>query len=161
MIKDIAYGLRETFNGRNNDVNGYWGLGVLYRHADNHRTDEVTLDLLSCSVMPYDGSLTEMAHYYGLYMQKRADRFELPKDWITSAIIKVKFKSNEWSRSFRSRLGDPYIVEVIISAKTGFVYTSTTGGYCWPHDPKRESRRWMPDRKLSIWQKILRVGNLL
>ena len=155
IVKDIAYGLRETFNSRNNDFGGYWGIGVLYRHAVDREANEVTLDLLSRAVEPDDRKLTAMAAFYSEYVQHRATRFELPPDWISSAKIRLRFNCNEGAKPFRAACGDPYVLEVTVQAKTGFIFTSTVTGYCWPHNPKRESRRLVsgwgvdPDRAIS------------
>jgi len=46
-LKGIAYGLVSTFTSRNNDLNGYWSLGMLRLYAQQQRTDAVLIDLLS------------------------------------------------------------------------------------------------------------------
>ena len=140
-IKDITYALCQTFNSRNNDFGGYWGVGVLYRHAVNCGVDEVSIDLLSQKVAPANKRLTEIAQYYGDYIHDRAMRFYLPQGWITSARIRLRFNCDEGAKAYRGGCGDPYVFDVTLRAKSGFSCMSSTTGYCWPHDAQRERRR--------------------
>ncbi len=142
ILKDIAYGFCNTFNSRNNDVDGYWGIGVLYLHAIEHNTQVVCIDLLRRTISPKSNRLQILANTYANYISNRANQYGLPNDWITAATVMLRFNCTEGAQPYRSACGDPYVIEMSFQAKTGFQHTNQKTGYCRPHNPKRERRRW-------------------
>ena len=43
--RGIAHGIARSFVSRNNDYRGYWALGMLRSYAEEHRLDEVVIQL--------------------------------------------------------------------------------------------------------------------
>ena len=52
QLKGIAAGLAGTFISRNNDVDGYWGMGVIYSEVSARGVSAVTFSLLDGAVSP-------------------------------------------------------------------------------------------------------------
>jgi hypothetical protein len=46
-IKGVALGLLGTFVSRNNDIDGYWDIGVLRLYSEKHHLSTLTFDLLN------------------------------------------------------------------------------------------------------------------
>jgi hypothetical protein len=53
-LKGIAGGILGSFLSRNNDLDGYWGMGILRLLAQEHGVEMVYLDLLAGTCMPPD-----------------------------------------------------------------------------------------------------------
>ncbi len=142
IVNNICYALCDKFNSRNNDFNGYWAIGVLYRHAIENGVSEVTLELLSEDIRPATPAFIGMIRSYREYLVSMAQRFGLPSEWLKTSTIHMRFNCSEGAGYFRSSCGDPYVLEIKIEASTGYIARSKTAGYSWPHDPLRETRRW-------------------
>ena len=52
-LKNILNGLLSSFVSRNNDVNGYWGIGKLYSLMINKQVHKVEIDLMNNTIIPY------------------------------------------------------------------------------------------------------------
>lgn len=52
QLKNLAYGIAGRFTSRNNDLNGYWALGILYSAAEDAGTNRVRLDIISQTATP-------------------------------------------------------------------------------------------------------------
>ena len=60
QLKGIAAGLAGTFISRNNDVDGYWGMGVIYSEVSARGVSAVTFSLLVMIVVL--ASTSQMRH---------------------------------------------------------------------------------------------------
>ncbi len=115
-LKGIACGMLGRFNSRNNDVDGYWGIGKLCRAANEYGTSSVVIDLLTAQT--------------------------IPASWIAMPTIELDFKPefNSQHHFFRSAVGRPYLSTLRITDDLGKSYAVTAGGNCLPHDPRNERR---------------------
>ena len=117
-LKNIAGGIVGSFISRNNDIDGYWGLGILYRFANQRQVDMIQLDLLNLTIT---SKVTNMDGLFGT--------------------TKFNQEYEEKYHAWRSALGDPCLCTCEIKVNDGRVYSVTVGTNCWPHDPEREMRR--------------------
>ncbi|MEO1033345.1 MAG: hypothetical protein AAFX55_18295, partial [Bacteroidota bacterium] len=51
-LKNITQGLLSSFLSRNNDVNGYWGIGKIYALMLQKNTNGVIIDLIEKTIVP-------------------------------------------------------------------------------------------------------------
>lgn len=51
-LKCVASGIAQYCVSRNNDLGGYWGLGVLYRLAQKMAVDSLQVDFMSEDGLP-------------------------------------------------------------------------------------------------------------
>lgn len=56
LLLGVAHGTLSAFVGRNNDVDGYWAIGKICRHAVELGTPAVTFDLLAGTASPRVGT---------------------------------------------------------------------------------------------------------
>jgi hypothetical protein len=140
-LKNVANGIVNSFNSRNNDVSGYWGIGKLCRVAKENSTSFVVIDLLNTQVSLNTSEFSALINHYREMLQRLTSKRSIPASWITKAIIVTSFNQEFDKRhhSFRSALGRPYICTLTITDYLGKEYAVTTGGNCLPHDPSRET----------------------
>lgn len=141
-LTNIASGLCGSFASRNNDLNGYWSIGILRSLADKYGRTSVSLDLLTSSMQPsFPEFAPVLARYYRLLVNF-AGLSRIQLDEIMTARITVDFAPPPWPREsyYRSNWGDQFILTVTINANGRAAGSARHTGYCRPHDPARESR---------------------
>ncbi|MGY8770964.1 MAG: hypothetical protein ACKVH8_21345 [Pirellulales bacterium] len=142
-LKNIAGGIVGSFISRNNDIDGYWGLGILYRFANQRQVDMIQLDLLNLTITPASTKFYPIVRYWNAKLEYHIERRSIPRSWLQSVIVTTKFNQEyeEKYHAWRSALGDPCLCTCEIKVNDGRVYSVTVGTNCWPHDPEREMRR--------------------
>jgi hypothetical protein len=140
-LKNVANGIVSSFNSRNNDVSGYWGIGKLCRAAKENGTSFVIIDLLNTRVSLNTNEFDAQIIHYRKMLQRLTSKRSIPASWITKAIIVTSFNQEFDKRHhyFRLALGRPYICTLTITDDLGKEYAVATGGNCLPHDPSREA----------------------
>lgn len=145
-LKGVATGLVDKFNSRNNDLNGYWGIGKLCELTESQNISSVRLELLINVIEPKNNAFAEMMDTFTLWLENQLHKQAIPTEWVTKVIITVHF-DQEYDRRYhwpRVTGGSPYICTCQIIDDHGRVRTANSGGYCWPHTEKREQRRQQP-----------------
>ncbi|MFZ6758338.1 hypothetical protein ACO0K9_14105 [Undibacterium sp. Ji50W] len=143
QIKSIAAGIADSFNSRNNDLEGYWTIGKLCRFAHAHTTSLLALNLLNIICAPANTEFNAVMHDYKVKLRVIMNKQGIPEDWLKAAIIEIDFQPDyeAYLHYFRSALGSPYTVTAKLMTDQGKIYSARTGGNCKPHDPLRETRR--------------------
>lgn len=141
-LKDIAASIIEQFISRNNDFGGYWALGCLYKQTIKEGKQSVSIDLPRGEVDLTDDKFDCIAQVLRTHMRRHARVRGVSYDDFESAVITVSFNDDRGARKFRSACGDPFVCEITLSDIAGKSVSQSRTGYCWPHDPRRESRRW-------------------
>ena len=136
-LRGVADGVLTAFLSRNGDVAGYWGVGVLCRFALEQDTDAVELDLLASRVTP-------ASHRFGALMDRGRDGLRrhlealaLHEDLVTEARVRISFELTDREHAASTR----YRCSVTLVDDRGVAFERHASGWCWPHDPTRESRR--------------------
>jgi len=139
-LKSIASGIIGSFRSRNNDVDGYWGIGKLFKFAESNHVDEVKIDLLNCCITPATLEFDPLiSHYKSLLVKNMASR-HISLQWLSKATVTVLFnqeyvdKYHYWG----SGLGKPCICHCELTDDKGRTYKVTTGTNCKPHNPEKE-----------------------
>ena len=144
-LGSLANGLVKSFVSRNNDVEGYWGIGKLYQLANAHNTKTITLNLLSEEASPELEILERVAQTYSRRLAFLVDAYGGCITWLQAAEITVSFHPDAESERHHSMetttVGDPYACHCHLVDDQGKAYTASAGGRCWPHDPSRERNR--------------------
>ncbi len=141
-LKNIANGLMGSFNSRNNDIDGYWGLGKLYKHAQLHKTTTVKINLLGNTIQPETNEFDNLLEQYNAMFLRLIDSANINRNWIKSVLISVNFES-EYIPEFhywRSALGKPYICKCVITDDNDKQYSILKYNNCLPHNPLVETR---------------------
>ncbi|MGQ0540292.1 MAG: hypothetical protein ACT4O9_00410 [Blastocatellia bacterium] len=142
QLKNIVAGLLGTFTSRNNDISGYWGLGLLRRYAENLGRDSLEIDLLSSvSDEPADAPLDLIEQRYRKWLSDAFAQRTVRTDEIKSAVIKLRFSTfEEFPNVERLTRGEPYACSVHITNAQGIEYSASCTGVCAPHDAGIELR---------------------
>ena len=141
-LKSIAAGIIGAFNSRNNDLDGYWGIGKLYSFALSNKTDSVTLDLMNETISPKTTEFDSLIEFYRNMLISQLKSKHMPYDYLVKVEITVSFaqqyqdKYHQW----RSALGNPCICTCEIIDDRGGKRSVTRGNNCLPHDSVIESR---------------------
>jgi len=143
QLKSIAAGLADSFNSRNNDLEGYWALGKLCRFAQEQSSSVVSLDVLNIVCTPANTMFNAVMHDYKVKLQIIMRKQGIPADWLKAAKVEIDFQPEYVAHLhyFRSAWGRPYTLSLELMTDLGKIYRVRTGGNCRPHDPLRESRR--------------------
>lgn len=137
-IKSVADGILNSFISRNNDVDGYWGIGKLYSLMLSTKQMEVSIDLLDKTITPTASIFFDSIERCSERMIEVLEGRGLSKQNIVSAIITLKGYPNEK----RVDLGQiaPNRVECIftITDDLGSERSIIKNVWCRPHDPRNE-----------------------
>jgi hypothetical protein len=142
-LASTVHGLYGSFISRNNDVDGYWGIGKLRLHAQEVGSNTVRFDLVDELIQPPSSDFQRLVERYHIkFLSYAASRF------ASSALIELNFKPTPPTERIvpMNTWGDMFRLTVTIKDDRGRVYSRDGYGYCGPHDPKRESRSAGPDR---------------
>lgn len=141
-LKDVAAGIAASFVSRNNDINGYWGMGILYKNADEVKTNNVQLDLCSLKSKPRAINASSAIRQYHDFLVKQLQSRGYEKENVKKAIIELEFQQppTEQEKLLKNIWGDPFLCKVIITDDLDKEHIFKTRSCCWKHDPKRESR---------------------
>ncbi len=148
-LKNIANSIIYSFKSRNNDIDGYWELGKLYKFANSMNTDTVELDLLSLKIKPESKEFFHLVESWQSKLSLKLNSRKIPFSWLSSATIVIKFdqKYDEKYHFWDSSIGEHCTCFCKLVTDNGSVYTITTGTNCRPHDPIKECRS---NRRIKI-----------
>src|SRR5829696_8128411 len=137
LLKGIACGLLGTFVSRNNDINGYWGLGVLRLHAERMQASELTIDLLKEDLVPdFRSPVATTKQIYRQVLTNVLAKSHIDTARLKKVEINLRFANfEEFPNAIRDTRGEPYLCTVSITGKNGSIYEARKLGCCAPHDP--------------------------
>ena len=142
ILKGIAGGLLGTFVSRNNDINGYWGLGVLRLFAEKNYLPALTLDVLHRSPnLLFESPIRISENKYRRWFRNALLKARIETSDIKEANIYLRFSTfDEFPKAIRGTRGEPYVCTVSISNNSRIISVSRIG-VCAAHDPNKDRRR--------------------
>ena len=143
-LTNIAAGLCGSFASRNNDLGGYWAIGKLRSLAAQCSQNVASFDLLAMSMQPPSPEFSQVLACYRRLLEKLAKRSGIRLEELTAANIAVDFLPQPLPRAiyYQQHWGEQFLVTVTVSADHRADGIVTHAGYCRPHDPDRERRRF-------------------
>lgn len=129
QMNSLAHSLCAYLCSRNNDIGGYWGIGVLCAVSKRERRQKISFVLRPGESLRIDGH-----------------EISGSKD-VTDKLVPLGLDSIEGRLSFFTdgrypQGADRFTCGLAIAiAQGGRVGMSITHVECWPHDPTRERRR--------------------
>ena len=137
----FADGLVTRFVSRNNDVGGWWGVGVLSKRLHDAGRSEAEFDLLSGSG-GFGGSSA-------LWLRHRMEATKTPREWLGAASLRVVYTSRQsdpseslWPLWIDKPKAVPMyraVVTATLIDNNGRVRQASAVTWCWDHDPMREN----------------------
>ncbi len=140
-LKGLASGLIETFVSRNNDVSGYWGIGLIQRELEGRPDTVVELDLLHGRATPDGPIARELVAHYSAYLSESLARAGFAQSAVTAAKVLVEFGTfGEASAPDLGAIGSPFNCKAVLASRSGKVFLAVRAGQSRPHNPERERR---------------------
>jgi hypothetical protein len=141
-LKNIAGGIISSFKSRNNDVDGYWEIGKLYKFAIEQNIDTVELDLINITITPPTDEFQPLLKLWRSKLESNLNSRNIPITWLASAKIIAMF-NQEYIKKYHnwgSAPGDHCTCTFEIIMDNGRKSSVTSGTNCRPHDPRKETR---------------------
>lgn len=143
LLKDLAGAIASSFISRNNDINGYYGVGALYKQTNELNTNQIQLDLLTGNTIPVeiDAKYTIVCYYEFFLKQLLSRNFQ--KNHIKKVTIQLVFNctTNGQEKIYENiRWGNPFSCNVTITDDLEKDHTVKIISYCRIHDPKKENQ---------------------
>ncbi|MEQ1933341.1 MAG: hypothetical protein ABL962_05610 [Fimbriimonadaceae bacterium] len=130
-LKSVASGWAAHCVSRNNDIAGYWALGIIYRSALETGTDEVRVAIMS------DEPLPEHLKAFRQSFRERSTEHRL-SHFIQDIVVVFRFELYSMS-SVRGPLSRA-ICTVHIIDDLNVSRTATASTFCYTHDPRSETK---------------------
>jgi len=144
QLKGVAAGIASSFISRNNDLDGYWSLGILYKSISETGVFVITLNLLTGESSPEFKSSKRVVRPYYEYLLKQIENNGFEIFQISSAIVEIEFNTTQSKMLLcRYTWGDPFVCRVSITDDLNKKHVYEDHGCCRKHDPNKERRRYV------------------
>ena len=140
-LKGIAHGLLGTFVSRNNDIGGYWGLGVLRLFAERNALSEINIDLLGETFDSLHSTVAATEATYVEWFGQAIAKKGIDARNLAKAEINLRFSTlEEFPDVVRDPRGEPYLCTITIVRGNGITDIVSKIGCCESHDPSKDRR---------------------
>jgi len=141
-LKDVANAVAGSFSSRNSDIEGYWALGKLYHFAKQSGVLHLSVILMPPTLIASNGPFGSIAQQYSLMLVSQMEARHLTPSWLVSASVAIEFESNTAMPEFLGLYADcrPFECKVTLVDDLQRPHEATAAGWCWPHDPARETQ---------------------
>ena len=143
LLKSVASGLLGSFLSRNNDFDGYWALGLLYRLALEREPRSITIELIGNAgkSLPRNPLLDAVSTRYRALFISMLEKACFNQSNALSVVIELEFCTARKINFQHLRThGEPLFCSVTITDEQRRAWRVEGGGRCAPHDPAKESR---------------------
>lgn len=130
----IVNSVVSSFVSRNNDLEGYWALGRLYKLALECGANAVSLDLFSGRMTPSWSLGTVVTEAYRNMLLSLTAKAGIPNEYVSSAEIAIVFGERPGVAE------TPFVCRLSVVDDRGRLYVGVATGSCRAHDPRRELR---------------------
>ncbi len=150
-LGSIASGIIGSFRSRNNDVDGYWGIGKLYLLVEHLQSKCVSINLCSQKIVPYSPHFDLMTERYSKMFKGLLIKRSIPLEWVSSAYVYVEFEADyeERHHNWRSAFGNPCNLVCVVVDDNGKSHVARAYTSCFPHDAKGKAGA-LGEQTLSI-----------
>lgn len=141
-LKGLANSLNGTFISRNNDVDGYWALGLLKRFALERGFTSVGFSLPLQQPDTHFSLVNYIAQRYTGILADLLRKHHLPDALVSNVSITVDFFAivDDSQLSTYPASGTPFKCQCQITDDNGRLYSAISYGRCKPHSAVRELR---------------------
>ncbi len=143
-LKDLAAGIASKFISRNNDLRGYWALGILFKDLDKVGGTSFSLNLLTKQGTPDLKNVNKVSNEFGDYLDQQLKQRGFRKSQVQEAILSIAFDvapSKEHLNVIKTSIrGKPFTCSVKFLDDLGRIHRFTAKGWCSKHNPLKESR---------------------
>ncbi|HEX8611968.1 MAG TPA: hypothetical protein VF800_11835 [Telluria sp.] len=137
----VAAGLLQSFVSRNNDVGGFWALGVLYREV-SASDGGVLLNLLDGAAAPSTPGAAIVASNYAVFLRRALLAKGIGLEELEEASVLVQFNTALADRPVDVQCqGDPFVCTVTLRSVHGKEAVMRAAGRCLRGMPEQFSGR--------------------
>jgi len=143
VLNSVAHDVLEALISRNDDVGGYWALGLLVTHALATSTNAFTIDLVCGSSTPSlaGSSIATLPAVWHEQFWRNIEHQRLERGLIAVAVAAVQVDFDHRRESTRGGSEEYYVpCRLDIQDDRGKSYSRTANVWCSVHDPSRELR---------------------
>ena len=149
VLQGVGNNFLSSFISRNNDCNGYWGIGKLYKFALARGSTQIKINLLNLESKPRKSVPQHLSIQYRDRLKLLLDKHAIPETWVVETQLDLQFSpympivslvSSIFSPTGQDYKGDAFDCVLALKDDLGKVHQSKASGYCWPHDPALESQ---------------------
>lgn len=137
-IKNVINGVLSSFVSRNNDVNGYWGIGKLYSLMLKTKTLIVVIDLLQKEMTPKDDEFNILINEYNNKLTTLLKRRSINLNLINEVNLVLKAYPNQKSPIYGQTAPNRINCELVINYGAKMIVTDDKDVWCRKHNPKLE-----------------------
>jgi hypothetical protein len=139
-LRGVAHAVLGSFISRNNDIDGYWGLGLLRSFADTAGVAELRFDLIAGTAEPNGALPLEVSRTFQQTLSEQLHRRRVAAGRVAQAEIRLLFNAPETGVVRFVSYGDPFKCVVSLVDANGQTHESSIVARCGPHDPGEERR---------------------
>ncbi|BDD10821.1 hypothetical protein FUAX_32530 [Fulvitalea axinellae] len=139
-FQNIANGLVCSFISRNNDVDGYWGIGKLYSHMLNSGTMRLKIDFVKQKIDPANQEFAFLISKYSEWISRQIKKKRLRPSFFKSAELTLTGYPNEPIARYGNIAPNKVHCKMIITDDRNKKYISEVNTWCREHNPAKESR---------------------
>jgi hypothetical protein len=139
-LLDIASAVAGSFVSRNNDVDGYWALGLLRSYADRHGLRSLRFDILQQDPESTNDVPALVGDAYRQVLVRQLAIRKIGRELVAKAEIFLTFGADAPDTSSASTYGAPFSCTVRLTDQRGREFERVRAGCCALHDPSRELR---------------------
>lgn len=141
LLKNIAYGILSSFLSRNNDVNGYWGIGKLYSIMVISKSLKIEIDLIKRTISPANNELNVLVSNYSDYLINELRIQNINRNYLSEAKIEIVAYPNNPCLPLGRIAPNKMNCRITIIDNLNKNYIVEKNVWCREHNPKLESKR--------------------
>jgi len=140
-LKGISAGIAQSFISRNNDIDGYWAMGVIYKEAFING-NKFVLDLFTGKSIPRVKYIKRVADRYQNYLTSQLEKKGLEIFQVIGATLEIEFNISNMPKQiyYNHNFGEPFLVRVLITDDLKKNHIFEQYGWCRKHNPLTEQR---------------------
>lgn len=137
-LKSIANDLISSFISRNNDVNGYWGIGKLYSFMLEQEELKIEIDLIERSISPQNIEFAKIISIYSEWLQTQVENRGLKNEYLKSAKMELLGFSNDFTSHDAYFAPHRINCNMVIEDDRGQKYSISKSVRCRAHNSTKE-----------------------
>ena len=140
-LKHAAGALLSKFLSRNNDLDGFWAPGMLYREVPS-APHCIAFDLKTSSAQPLSEVTAVASRTYSAWLRRALKHAELTWEDVERAVLMIEFNAPiNLPAGHYYPDGDPFVCTIELLAASGHTASASSSARCQPWSPGRFSRR--------------------
>ncbi len=142
-LKGVAAGVLDNFIARYNEIDGYWAVGKIFKSLKGLGCRNIEIDVLKLISTPNISQTDDIVYKLKKWLLDQIEKNFLDIKIIAHVKISIDFlvfKASHSESFIEQAIEGPFVVTAKIIDDQSKQYIASKTGWCWAHDPNRESR---------------------